>query len=297
MTTHRNTNRFAPATITELDPSITHFQSQIWQCNCMVILNGDAAIVIDSCWNRSDIDRIVERVAHHRTHHLVTHADVDHTCSIGLLPEATVVMGSSSQVRINGGSAADELRREASNWGLDLPAHLRIDRGVEADEEVELGPFRVVTVEARGHAVDGLGYVLREEGIFAVGDYLSSAMYPLVWWSLTEALRSTYRLLDALERFDLRWVVPGHGPLISVEEARRIGQEDIAYLEKAERAADEAHAESVSPREWHLAVHGIDPPRPATADIAMICPRMLISAATFRDRGVDGHLPWQLNMA
>ena len=65
-----------------------------------------------------------------------------------------------------------------------------------------------MTVEARGHAVDGLGYVLREEGIFVVGDYLLSAMYPLVWWSLTEALRSTYRLLETLDRFDLRWLVP-----------------------------------------------------------------------------------------
>jgi glyoxylase-like metal-dependent hydrolase (beta-lactamase superfamily II) len=297
MTTQRGHNRLAPAAIAELDRSITHFQSQIWQCNCMVILNGGEAIVIDSCWNRSDIERIAERVARHRTHHLVTHADIDHTCAIGLLPGATVVMGPRSRMRLDGGAAAAELREEARMWGFDLPADLRIDRVVEAEAEVELGSFRVATIEARGHAVDGLGYVLREEGIFAVGDYLSSAMYPLVWWSLSEALRSTYRLLEALHRFDLRWVVPGHGPLMSVDTARRIGDEDISYLEKVERAADQAQADGLSPREWHLAVHGIDPPRPATADIEMICPRMLISAATFRDRGVDGHLPWVLNMA
>jgi hypothetical protein len=29
----------------------------------------------------------------------------------------------------------------------------------------------------------------------------------------------------------------------------------------------------------------------------MLCPRLLISAATFRDRHVDGHLPWVLNIA
>lgn len=297
MTAHRVANRIAPAAITELDGSITHFQSQIWQCNCLVIVSGDEAIVIDSCWNRADIERIAARVAHHRTHHLVTHADIDHTCAIGLLPHATVVMGPRSRMRIDGGTAAEELRFEAGMWGFDLPADLRIDRVVEAGAEVELGRFRVATIEARGHAVDGLGYVLREQGIFAVGDYLSSAMYPLVWWSLHEAVQSTSRLLEALDRFDLRWVVPGHGPLMSVEEARRIGNEDLAYLESIERAADEAHAEGFSPREWHLAVHGIAPPRPAPADIEMICPRMLISAATFRDRGVDGHLPWLLNMA
>ncbi len=297
MTARRYASRVAPAAITELEPSITHFQSQIWQCNCLVIGRGDAAIVIDSCWNRADIEHIAARVAHHHTHHLVTHADIDHTCAIGLLPEATVVMGSRSRMRIDGGAAAAELREEARQWGFDLAADLRIDRVVEAGAEVELGPFRVATIEARGHAVDGLGYVLPEEGIFAVGDYLSSAMYPLVWWSLSEALRSTHRLLEALDRFDLRWVVPGHGPLMSVEEARRIGNEDIAYLEAVERAADAAQAEGRSPRDWHLAVHGIDPPRPARADIEMICPRLLISAATFRDRGVDGHLPWLLNMA
>ena len=130
---------------------------------------------------------------------------------------------------------------EAAKWGLEFAGDVRVDRVVEAGAEIEVGSYRVHTVEARGHAVDGLGYVIEEEGLFAVGDYLMRSQYPMVWWSLREARRSTERLLEAIDRFDLRLVVPGHGPLLSVDEARTVGEEDLAYFAAVEEAADQAH--------------------------------------------------------
>ena len=82
-----------------------------------------------------------------------------------------------------------------------------------------------------------------------------------------------------------------------MSEARAIGEQDIAYLERVETAADDAHRAGVSPREWLLAVQSVEVPRPSDPDIEMLCPRLLAAAATFRDRGVDGILPWLINMA
>jgi glyoxylase-like metal-dependent hydrolase (beta-lactamase superfamily II) len=272
-------------------------QGAIWACNCITVVDGDAALVIDACWSRHDLDLVSASVKGQDTHLLITHADIDHVCSAGVLREAVVVAGPRSKQRIDSGSATEDLISEAQKWGLDLPSDLRVDRVVEAASEVELGPFTVATVEARGHAIDGLGYVVRDQGLFAVGDYLMRSQYPLVWWSFVEARLTTERLLEALDRFDLRWVVPGHGPLLTVPEARQIGAEDLAYMEEVERVADEAKRERASPREWLLAVQSIEVPRPASPDIEMLCPTLLNVAATFRDRGIEGELPWVVNMA
>jgi glyoxylase-like metal-dependent hydrolase (beta-lactamase superfamily II) len=286
-----------PATVTELTPMLTHFQGATWRCNCIVVKRGDEAIVIDACWNHRDIERIRDSVAGLRQYLLITHADIDHVCGVGFFPEAVAAMGERSAARIHDGSAGHDVGDEAGKWGLEFPTDLRVDRVLEADAEHELGSFTVATVEARGHAVDGLGYVIEDEGLFAVGDYLMQSQYPMVWWSFTEARKSTERLLEALDRFAIERVVPGHGPLLSVDEARAVGAADLEYMEEVDRVADEAKRAGVSPREWLLAVESVPVPRPAEPDISMLCPNLLNAAATFRDRDVDGRLTWQLSMA
>jgi glyoxylase-like metal-dependent hydrolase (beta-lactamase superfamily II) len=284
-------------TKTEVTPTLTHFQGVTWKCNCIVIKRGDAAMVIDACWNHRDIERVRDSVSGLDQHVLITHADIDHICGVGFFPDAAVAMGARSAARVNDGSAARDLSDEAEKWGLALPADLRVDEILPAGAEAQLGSFTVATVATHGHAVDGLGYVIEDEGLFAVGDYLMQSQMPMVWWSFTEARKSTERLLEALDRFDLQLIVPGHGPLLSVEDARRIGAEDLAYMEEVDRVADQAKREGVTPREWLLAVERVPVPRPAEPDIAMLCPNLLNAAATFRDRDVDGRLTWQLSMA
>src|SRR5437763_654592 len=79
------------------------------------------------------------------------------------------------------------------------------------------------------------------------GDDLSAITIPLLAASLHRALESAESLLAALDRYELRYVVPGHGPLHTPEEARRIGEEDLRYLEKLDAAAREATYEQLSP--------------------------------------------------
>lgn len=287
----------APARQTQLAPHVTHVQGAIWACNCIVVARDGEALVVDACWSPADIAAVRGLVGERAAHVLVTHADIDHVCGVGAFPDATAVMGPDSAARVRAGSCAEEIASESAKWGLAFEGEPRADLVVEPDARVELGGLHVTTVQARGHAIDGLGYVVEEEGLFAVGDYLMRSQHPMVWWSFREARRTTERLLATLDRFDLRWIVPGHGPLLSVQEARTVGAEDLAYMEAVERVADEAQREGVSPREWHLAVESVPVPRPAAPDIEMLCPRLLNAAATFRDRDADGRLPWRMDMA
>ncbi|MQA09026.1 MAG: MBL fold metallo-hydrolase [Pseudonocardiaceae bacterium] len=286
-----------PGRRTELSPTVTHVQSTVWQCNCITIRRPDHAVVIDSCWNSHDIEAVRDSIGGTTTTLLITHADIDHVCSVGFFPDAHVVMSPEGAARLADGSASRDLAVEGAKWGLDLRPNLRVDQVVGPDERFTVGDLHVSTVGARGHAFDGLGLFIEEEGLFAVGDYLMKSQHPMVWWSLTEARRSTERLLAAVGRFDPRWVVPGHGPILTPQEAIAVGEADLTYLEEVERVADEAHHAGVSPREWHLAVESVPVPRPCAPDIEMLSPRLLNVAATFRDRGVDGELTWTLNMA
>ena len=252
--------------------------------------------MIDACWTPAEIGRVRQHVAGRSTHLLVTHADPDHVCGVDYMPDATVVMGERSAMRLEDGSAQAELRSEAGRWRLDTSATLRVDVVVETGAELELGSLHVATVEARGHSSDGLAYLLRERGIFAVGDYLSASMSPLIWSSVSDARRTTERLLARLDRDDIELVVPGHGPLLTVAEARRIGEQDLAYLDALSYAADDAQRGELTIRDWLVAVHSVALPRATDADLDIFCPRMLNAAATFRDRGVEADLPWQLSL-
>lgn len=289
-----------PAQIIELSPSVTHIQGATWDCNCIVIKKGRSAIVGDATWNPLDVETIREFFDGHDTHILITHGDIDHVSTIGACPQATVVASQATAQRVASGSAGEDLAREAGRWGMEFLGEPRVDRIVEPGERVKLGEWHVTTVETAGHAVDGLAYVIEEEGLFLVGDYLMASQHPMTWWSFREGRRSTERLvrtLDTLERVDLEWVVPGHGRVLSVPEARTVGEQDLAYMEEVERVSDEALREGVSSREWLLAVYDVPVPRPCTPDIEMLCPRLINIAAIFRDRDYGGHLPWQMDMA
>lgn len=287
----------APGTLTALSPTAAHMQGTIWQCNCILIRRADHAILIDSCWNSHDIETMRDLIGDTPTTLLITHADIDHICSVGFFPNAHVVLSPEGAERLANGSATHDLAGESAKWGLDLRPNLRVDQIVNAGDRFEVADVHVSTVGARGHAFDGLGLFIEEEGIFAVGDYLMKSQHPMVWWSLREARLSTERLLDAIDRFQPELVVPGHGPLLTPQEAIEVGEADLQYLEEVERVADEAHRAGVTSREWHLAVESVPVPRPCAPDIEMLAPRLLNAAATFRDRNVEPELTWTIDMA
>ncbi len=276
-----------PQQITKLADGVTHFQSGTWRCNAVTVDRGAHALIVDACWTRTEVEAIAQTVQGRRVHLLVTHADPDHACGVPLMRGALVVAGSRTAERIADGSAARELAHELEAWGLQQPTDLRVDEVVEADTELVLEGARVRTIEARGHAFDGIAFLLRESGVFATGDYLSASMYPMVWWSLEEMRRSTERIAAALEHFDVRVVVPGHGPVLTPSEASAIANEDIRYLDAITAAADSAQRSGASLRDWLVSVHSIRPPRAADPDIEIYCPLILNAAGTFRDRGVN----------
>jgi hydroxyacylglutathione hydrolase len=198
-------------------------------------------------------------------HVLITHGDFDHVCGIGYAPEAIVVAGAGTAQRIRNGAAAEQLEAAGAEWDLAWPTELRVDRVVEPGR-FECGTFHMEAIDATGHTPDGLAYVLLDQGVLLPGDYLSDMTYPFVIGGLEPMIATSQRLLEALERHDLRWVVPGHGRALTPEEAAAAGEADLAYLEALARAVAEARADGLSPGEALLHVFEVEPPRETTPD-------------------------------
>lgn len=273
-----------PGRTIPLSPAATLIQGVVWQCNCVVIRKDGHALAGDAIWSHHDLAVLTGMIADHDTHLLITHGDIDHCSCIGACPHAKSVGAAATAERIASGSAAKNLRAEAAAWGLQFEGEPRIDVVVKADARVPLGKWHVRTVEAAGHAGDGMAYLIEEESLFLVGDYLMASQHPMVWWSLREARRTTERLLETIEKHRIERIVPGHGPFLSHAEALTVGRQDLAYLAEVERIADDAQRKGYARREWEIAVMDVPVPRPCASDIEMLCPRLLNARATLRDR-------------
>ena len=267
-----------------LTPNATLIQGVVWQCNCVVVRKDGHALAGDAIWSHHDLAALTGMIADHHTHLLITHGDIDHCSCVGACPHAMALGSAATAERIASGSAAKNLKAEAAAWGLQFEGEPRIDRIVPAGARVPLGKWHVRTVEAAGHAGDGMAYLVEEESLFLVGDYLMASQHPMIWWSLREARRTTERLLETIEKHRVARIVPGHGPVLSHAEAVTVGQQDLAYLAECERIADDVQRKGYARREWELAVMDVPVPRPCAPDIEILCPRLLNAQATLRDR-------------
>ena len=242
-------------------------QTPLWQTNAVLARSGSETLLCDPCFVPDEIERLVAlaREPGGPIQLLVTHGDFDHVCGIGYVPEALVIAGAATAERITSGTAADQLAAAGVEWGVAWSTGLRVDRVVEPGP-FECGTFQVEAIEANGHTADGLAYVLVDQGVLLPGDYLSDMTYPFIGGGLEPTIATSRRLLDALERHDLRWVVPGHGRALTPEEAAAAGESDLAYLEALVRAVREATADGLSPGEALLHVFEVEPPRETTPD-------------------------------
>ena len=255
----------------DLGVGVRQYQTPLWQTNCLLVLAGDEAVLCDPSYTQEELESLRAEVENERAsavHVLVTHADYDHVCGLGSFPGATVVAVAGTASRVEDGSAGDGLAAAGEEWGIAWSLDGRIDRTVDVGE-VQLGAFPVDVVDAPSHGREGAAFVLPDQGILFAGDHLSPITIPLLAGSLQAAVAANEALLDALDRHELRWIVPGHGRVLSPAEAREIGQADLEYLQSLQRSAREAVERRLAPGNALLHVYAVEPPRPDTDDFAV----------------------------
>jgi glyoxylase-like metal-dependent hydrolase (beta-lactamase superfamily II) len=189
-------------------------------------------------------------------HVALTHGDFDHVCGVGAFPGAVAVAAAETAARVATeapAAFADAERLWCERWDGDV----RVDRVLGAGAQLELGGVSVRTVDARNHGVDGLAYHFPEHGVLAAGDFLSALAIPALLGSLEAMRESCRRLLDTLSAAAVEWVVPGHGRVLTLDEARDVGEADLAYLD----ALASVSADDAAPAEIAIRAYAVEPPR------------------------------------
>jgi hydroxyacylglutathione hydrolase len=242
------------------------FESELWETAAVLCVADGQALAIDPGITPGEVTRMqrtAEQAGARVGAVLVTHVHSDHTCGIGAFPEAEVAMGPLAAQEVASGAAARSARELAAEQGFDLPGEPRCDRVLVPGVAAAVGGFTVETLALPGHTDGGLAFRVRDAGVLAVGDYLSSYEFPFVYHSTAAYRASVATLADLLRSDPPRSVVSGHGPAHDAPAALAIAEADLEYLH-ALRAAVLGALESGAGREAAAQAGAeVEPPRPA----------------------------------
>ena len=171
---------------------------------------------------------------------IATHADYDHLLGRVAFPRLALGLGEPSVMRIHQEPGAaqralramdDELYVERTGpLALGEVQTLPVPGGVElGSEELELHP-------ADGHTADGMAVMARWCGLLCVGDYLSNVEIPMVEAGIDDYRATLARLSPLVDEAET--IVPGHGRPHARDDALRILDEDVDYLDALERGEE-----------------------------------------------------------
>jgi|MudIll2142460700_1097286.scaffolds.fasta_scaffold03110_4 glyoxylase-like metal-dependent hydrolase (beta-lactamase superfamily II) len=236
--------------------------SAIWQMTSTVITSGRTALVVDPGYFPVELDGIVRMIPKGAAVEALvfTHSHWDHVVGHAWFPGVPVYASPvlAGSVAEGGDLAARGLRKAwqfDSEWYVERPGGYSWPqdlRGLDDGGWFNAGDLDIEAFLIPGHAPDGLA--IRAENWLLAGDYLSPCEIPFV--DDLADYRRTLKRLAALIDCGIDHVIPGHGPPLSADEARRIAREDLRYLDAIARCAarrDAAAARAIPlPRAEHV---------------------------------------------
>jgi glyoxylase-like metal-dependent hydrolase (beta-lactamase superfamily II) len=218
--------------------------SGIWQMTSTIVRTGDSCLVVDPGYFLRELDDIVRAIPTGASVEALffTHSHWDHVMGHGVFPGVPVYTSALlAQSVAQGGELAAEAMRKSREydsqwyverpWGYVWPEDVR---GLDDGSGFNIGDLDIEAFLIPGHAPDGMA--IRAENWLLVGDYLSPCEIPFVD-NLADYRRTLQRLVMLIDS-GIEKVVPGHGPQLSADDARRIARADLRYLDQIARCAE-----------------------------------------------------------
>jgi glyoxylase-like metal-dependent hydrolase (beta-lactamase superfamily II) len=232
-----------------LHQDVIVFISRAWQTTCTAVRSGEEGFVIDSPVYPDELEAVpgvLEQAGFPVSGLLATHGDWDHLLARTAFPDTPLGCAESTAERLNAelGAPQRDLRRfdeehyveDRRPLALAAVQHLPVPGKLELGEqqhELELHP-------AAGHTADGMAIRIPWAGVLVTGDYLSPVEIPMIseGGSHEQYVATLHRLKPLIEASDT--VIPGHGAPQPREQALRIHQEDLDYLDALARDGPQA---------------------------------------------------------
>jgi glyoxylase-like metal-dependent hydrolase (beta-lactamase superfamily II) len=230
--------------------------SSLWMTTATVVRSGGEAFLVDSPYFPDELDTLpalLRQSGFDPAGLLATHADFDHLLGRLAFPELALGVGESTAMRLRAepGVAQRELRHADAEHYVRRPRPLSLGsvQSLPAPGKLDFGDTELELHRSEGHTADGTAFFWRSERLLVCGDYLSDVEIPIV--AALDDYRSTLALFDRLLA-DADTVVAGHGSVLGRDEARRILDEDVDYLDALERGSDRLPKGRASARQREL---------------------------------------------
>ena len=218
-------------------PDALVLTSRMWQLNAVALRCDGECVLVDSPYFPDELEllpQVLGQAGFEPDGLIATHVDFDHVLGRLAFPGLALGVGELSAERLarSPGAVQRELRDSDAEFYVVRPAPLSLGsvQALPVPGRVELGKEELEVHPAEGHTVDGLALFAEFCGVLVAGDYLSDVELPtLNPGGSLEAYGSTLaRLAPLIERASS--VVPGHGSVLSRDDALRVLDEDVDYL-------------------------------------------------------------------
>lgn len=248
----------AAARLSELLPGVYAYvqpDGSWWVNNAGAVVGDGSVLVIDTCATAERttlfLNALNEAVGGAPLRMAVnTHQHGDHTYGNSLLPATTVLFG---HTHMREALRVDPLIdgcppawQPVPDWG---PVQRRLpDVAVEARQTLYVGDRRVELMHPGGpaHTTGDLIVWLPDEAVLYSGDLVFAGLTPLVLMgSVTGALET----IDWLQSFEPRFLVPGHGPVLTGADIARVLDEQRRYYRFVLDVADKGISRGLTPLE------------------------------------------------
>ena len=215
--------------------------SLLWQTTATAIRAGEEAMLLDSPYFPDELEllpAVLGQAGFEPNALLATHADFDHLLASLAFPGLALGVAESTGARIRAepGAVQRELRQHDAQHYVERlrPLALAQLQALPIPGRLDLGPEQLELHPAEGHTGDGMAVLAPWIGVLCCGDYLSNVEIPLIGTGGSlEAYRATLaRLSGLVDRAET--VVPGHGAPQARDEALRLLDEDVEYLDALE---------------------------------------------------------------
>lgn len=233
------------------DGSVAYLQPNggLGEANVGVVLGDDSTLIIDTCWDHKQARRMLDAIGPHIkdrpiTTVINTHSNGDHWWGNALMPADAQII--TSKASFEAMKTETPAALGALQVALKAASHLPGPAGRSAREGYhEFEPFEFFSVRRRypdttftgqteitvggrkiellevgpAHTPGDLMVFDHEAGVVFGGDILFIEQTPIMWEGPTQ---NWIKAIEAILKFSPEGIVPGHGPLTTIEQVANL---------------------------------------------------------------------------
>lgn len=205
---------------------ITVFQSCLYKTTSTVINLEQAVIIVDPNWLPNEIEEIATYVnsivSNKKLYIIYTHSDFDHIIASGAFTNATVIASKAFYENPEKEKSMEAIKKFDDQYYISrsyTPIYPQVDIIIDKDgQQVAIGETVATFFLAPGHTEDSLFILLKEEGVFISGDYLSDVEFPFIYSSYDNYIKTVEKAQQIVKAYTISLHVPGHGSVAEVPE-------------------------------------------------------------------------------